>query len=208
MNKISGVYKITNVITGDFYIGSSKDVKRRWTEHKCPSNWKQQPNNLLYIDFRKYGLDKFQFQILVSIIPEYLKKVEQDYIELMKPTYNNYNAKGLNIQRRKEYKKAYNQSEERREANRNAMKKYRQSEKGHEAQKKYEQSDKYKEYHKRYSKSEKGLEGSRRRTKKYFSKVCIYNGETLTLSALSKRFFRTGISHPVLEAKKYLITNY
>lgn len=24
---ISGVYKITNTVTGDFYIGSSKDVK-------------------------------------------------------------------------------------------------------------------------------------------------------------------------------------
>ena len=30
MNKISGIYKITNIITGDFYIGSSKDVKKRW----------------------------------------------------------------------------------------------------------------------------------------------------------------------------------
>lgn len=28
--KISGVYKITNIITNDCYIGSSKDVKRRW----------------------------------------------------------------------------------------------------------------------------------------------------------------------------------
>ena len=31
--KIIGVYKITNTITGDFYIGSSKDVKRRWKVH-------------------------------------------------------------------------------------------------------------------------------------------------------------------------------
>ena len=27
--KISGIYKITNTITNDFYIGSSKDVKQR-----------------------------------------------------------------------------------------------------------------------------------------------------------------------------------
>ena len=33
--KTSAVYKITNTITGDFYIGSSKDVKRRWAVHKC-----------------------------------------------------------------------------------------------------------------------------------------------------------------------------
>ena len=38
--KISAVYKITNTVTGDFYIGSSKDVKQRWKEHKWPSKWK------------------------------------------------------------------------------------------------------------------------------------------------------------------------
>lgn len=27
MNKISAVYKITNTVTGDFYIGSSKNAK-------------------------------------------------------------------------------------------------------------------------------------------------------------------------------------
>lgn len=34
MNKISAVYKITNTITNDFYIGSSKNVKVRWIDHK------------------------------------------------------------------------------------------------------------------------------------------------------------------------------
>ena len=28
MEKISAVYKITNIVTKDFYIGSSKDVKK------------------------------------------------------------------------------------------------------------------------------------------------------------------------------------
>ena len=27
--EISGVYKITNIVTNDFYIGSSKNVKQR-----------------------------------------------------------------------------------------------------------------------------------------------------------------------------------
>lgn len=29
MNKISGVYRIVNIVTGDFYIGSSKNIKQR-----------------------------------------------------------------------------------------------------------------------------------------------------------------------------------
>ena len=61
MNKIIGIYKITNTVTGDFYIGSSKNVKRRWREHKCPSKWKQHPNNPMYLDMQKYRVDEFDF---------------------------------------------------------------------------------------------------------------------------------------------------
>ena len=59
--KISGVYKITNTVTGDFYIGSSKNVKLRLAVHKCPSTWKKCPNNPLYQDMRKYSIDKLEF---------------------------------------------------------------------------------------------------------------------------------------------------
>ena len=62
--KISAVYKITNTVTGDFYIGSSKYVKQRWAVHKCQSTWNRFPNNQMYIDMQKYGKDKFDFQIL------------------------------------------------------------------------------------------------------------------------------------------------
>ena len=29
-----GIYKITNKITGEAYIGQTNDIKRRWSEHK------------------------------------------------------------------------------------------------------------------------------------------------------------------------------
>ena len=32
--KISGVYKITNMVNGLFYISSSKDIHTRWKQHK------------------------------------------------------------------------------------------------------------------------------------------------------------------------------
>ena len=104
--KTSGVYKITNTITGDFYIGSSKDVKQRLAVHKCPSVWKQYLNKQLYKDMQKYSVDKFEFQVIEEVEPEHLKEAEQKFIETLKPTYNNYNAKGLNIERYKEYKKS------------------------------------------------------------------------------------------------------
>ena len=61
---ISGIYKITNTVTGDSYIGSSKNVKHRLADHKCQSTWKKCPNNPMYLDMQKYGTDKFVFEIL------------------------------------------------------------------------------------------------------------------------------------------------
>ena len=123
--KICAVYKITNTATGDFYIGSSKNVKQRWAAHKCPSRWKKYQNNPMYQDFQKYGIDKFVFEILAEVEIEKLKETEQKFIETLKPTYNQMNAKGLNVERFKEWLKEY-------------MKEYRKTDK-------YKKSERYKE---------------------------------------------------------------
>ena len=164
--KICGIYKITNTITNDFYIGSSKDVKLRWASHKWPSSWKRFPNNQLYKDMKKYGLDKFVFEVLAEVEEGSLKVAEQYFIETLKPTYNNYRANGWNFERYKETKKEY--------------------------QKEYEKTDKRKKYKKEHD-------------KEYKNQLCCYNGEVLTLCALSTRFWRQGIPHPTVEAKTYLL---
>lgn len=104
--KIIGIYRITNTITGDFYIGSSKDIKLRLTCHKCKSTWKNHPNNPLYKDMQKYGIDKFSFEIIEEVEVDELKETEQEFIEKLQPTYNQMNAKGLNIERLKKYEKS------------------------------------------------------------------------------------------------------
>ena len=158
MKKISAVYKIVNEVTGDFYVGSSKNVYKRWVAHKCPSTWKHHPNNKMYLDMQKCGVDKFRFQILCPAMPEYLKQVEQELVEMIHPTYNDRNAKGLNIERSKEHLQ-----------------------------------------------SDKGKEVRKKANKKYNSQLCLYNGETLTLKALLRRFQRARIEHATLEAKKYIL---
>ena len=115
MQKICGIYKITNTITGDFYIGSSNDVKRRWTDHKCPSRWNKCKNNPMYLDMKKYGVDKFEFQVIEEVELEKLKEKEQQFIEKLHPTYNNYRAKGWDVERRKKQKKEYEKSDKRKE---------------------------------------------------------------------------------------------
>ena len=77
--KIIGIYKITNTITKDFYIGSSKDVKHRWENHKCKSTWENCPNNPMYLDMKKYGTKKFVFEILAEVESEQLKEKEQQF---------------------------------------------------------------------------------------------------------------------------------
>ena len=113
--KISAVYKITNVITGDFYIGSSKNIKRRWAEHKCQSTWRNNPNNQMYLDMNKYGLDKFSFQILEEVEIEQLKEMEQQFIETLKPTYNRNRADGWDVERYKEYQEEYRKTDKSKE---------------------------------------------------------------------------------------------
>lgn len=155
-NDVSGIYKIVNTVTGDFYIGSSKHIKRRWLNHKCPSAWNRNPNIKLYQEFVKYGLNNFVFEVIEETSE--LKEREQYFIELLNPSYNEVNATGRDINKQKE------------------------------SNMRYEQSDK-----------------GRLTRRKYCNQTCSYGGVTLTLNALAKRFQRAGISHPTLEAKKYLI---
>ena len=95
MKKMYIVYKFTNTVTGDFYIGSRKDVKRRCANHKYQSVWIAIPNDQLYQDIQKYGLDKFEFQVIAEVEQEKLKETEQEFIEKLNPTYNQMDANGL-----------------------------------------------------------------------------------------------------------------
>lgn len=92
-NKICGIYKITNNITGDFYIGSSKNIKGRWDTHRRSYNYKINPKTKLYIAFHDYTLKNFKFEILEQCKEEHLFSREQYYIDLLKPAYNTAVAK-------------------------------------------------------------------------------------------------------------------
>lgn len=122
--KISGIYKIINTITGDFYIGSSKNVKQRWRSHKSLSKWNEYPNNKMYQDMKRYGMDYFVFEILEEVEANKLKEIEQQFIEKLKPTYNNYNANGFNVERRKKSQNEYQKLDKYKESHKKASKEY------------------------------------------------------------------------------------
>ena len=179
MNKISAVYQIKNMVTGESYVGSSKDVYRRWKEHQRLSVWNRFQNSKLYKDMKEYGLENFMFVILTPVEPEYLRELEQEFIELLKPAYSQLRAYGIDVEKKKATKKA--------------------------CMKAYHKSEKYKAYNKAYSQTEKRKVYLKAHCKEFYDRLCSYNGETLTLRALTLRFRRSGIRHATSEAKKYLI---
>lgn len=65
----AGVYKITNLITEEFYIGSSSNTSRRWSDHKTRAKQKQSKeyNKKLYVAMREYGYENFKFEVIEEI---------------------------------------------------------------------------------------------------------------------------------------------
>lgn len=78
---ISGIYKITNTVNGKFYIGSSKNIKRRWLEHKNQLQENRHANDHLQRSWNKYGADCFCFEIIEECEEERLLEREQYYID-------------------------------------------------------------------------------------------------------------------------------
>lgn len=91
MKRITGVYQIKNKTTGERYIGSSKNVHERFMQHKRPNRWEREDSKL-YQDFKKYSIKNFDFLYLAFVEPQYLKQVEQEFIEMLNPEYNTINA--------------------------------------------------------------------------------------------------------------------
>lgn len=92
-----GIYKITNKINNKTYIGQSKDIQRRWKQHINNSkNIKHSSYfNPLYVDFRKYGIENFDFEILQTF--EKYNKIELDKAELSFMKKFNTLQNGYNI---------------------------------------------------------------------------------------------------------------
>ena len=89
----SGIYKITNEITGKFYIGSSIDIDQRFLDHKRDLNNKTHVNIILQRSWDKHGEKAFSNTTLEECSPEKCFEREQYYLDTLQP----YKSIGYNI---------------------------------------------------------------------------------------------------------------
>jgi len=90
--KTSGIYKIINKTNGKYYIGSSNDIRRRWSDHKSHLNKKRHRNIHLMNAWHKYGPNNFDFLIIKEVPLENLIEEEQRFLtEASRETDKCYN---------------------------------------------------------------------------------------------------------------------
>lgn len=84
-----GIYKITNKINGEFYIGSSINIIKRKRKHKFHLDKGDHSNQHLQRAWIKYGgVNNFRFDIIIECSEGELVEREQYYIDLLNPEYN------------------------------------------------------------------------------------------------------------------------
>ena len=86
-----GIYEIYCCKSGKRYIGSSKDIDKRWQSHISDLNNRIHHNFYLQKAWRMYGQDAFSFTVLEKVADvKDLFKVEEKYIKQYK-FYNLFN---------------------------------------------------------------------------------------------------------------------
>jgi group I intron endonuclease len=88
MSTSSGIYKITNIINNKFYIGSAVNIRKRQNEHFNNLKTNKHENKKLQNSYNKYKKENFKFEVLVYCPKEYCLKLEQWFLDNMKPILN------------------------------------------------------------------------------------------------------------------------
>jgi len=79
--RVPGIYKITCVPTGRFYIGSAADIRLRWLSHMSTLALRTHHSSRLQKAWEQHGAERFVFEIVEFVAIEDLAEREQFYID-------------------------------------------------------------------------------------------------------------------------------
>lgn len=83
-----GVYLIVCKPTGKSYVGSSKQIPARWTQHRRVLNAGKSNSRYLQHAWSKHGENAFEFSILEYCAVDELEIREQNFIDALLPELN------------------------------------------------------------------------------------------------------------------------
>ena len=91
--KTTGIYKITNLISGHCYIGQSKNIGSRMRSHLSST---YNPNRSdydypIHVAIRKYGEENFNVEILAICSYQELNKLEHEFVTKFNSKVDGYN---------------------------------------------------------------------------------------------------------------------
>lgn len=91
LNKVAGVYMITNKVTKKYYIGMTSDIKSRLYNYLYIDRLMNNKSSRIHKALLKYGFSNFSFSILEFVTSNkssVLREREDFFIRVFKPQYN------------------------------------------------------------------------------------------------------------------------
>jgi group I intron endonuclease len=83
-----GIYKITNTISGNYYIGSASSIYHRIAQHRSTLKSNTHKNRHLQRAYNKYGEQVFEYSVVIFCDIEHRLYYEQTLLDGLKPYYN------------------------------------------------------------------------------------------------------------------------
>ena len=90
----SGIYKVSNILTNEVYVGKSVNVATRWTNHtKSAFGLEGVADSQFQRALKKYGVQNFTWELLEEVPKDQLSSREKYYIDFYDTTHYGYNMR-------------------------------------------------------------------------------------------------------------------